>query len=551
MKRRPSGARRSNAHAAGYAIAVLLAAYPVLRMLGIVLDAAPLQHADYWQLFDRFVTSGGGLDVGGLFHFNNEHPLVVPQLLLWANVELFHGSNVALGLIDVLVGVGQLATLGLVIARSDVSHRQRMALFVLSSVLVFSLLGTWNYAKAMSGVAWLTANLFALGAVYLRSRDRRLPAIVSGAVATASYGTGIAVWPALVLTGIGVRRGERWWREWPYALAFVLSAGWYRFANTAGPGDSSEPVAVVRAMAGLFGFMVGLDGSAGEVVGGAVVIAVPVSCLVALLGRRSQSAPWVGIAAFGWLATLLISLGRNETLLYFGSNRYASLPALTWLGLVGLLVSLGAGTATGARGTDDPSPVPARWLQALSLLVIGALAVRGGSVGQSHVDELLALNGEQERREIVLRLGLGEGNSFVGGFGIDLPPIGALLDAVDHHPFRSWGLDCGLLGHGTIAVSATESEPSSGRITAAGRLGEVPGAVAIDGTVDRDLAVRCLVLVDETARVVGAATLAEAPGTFRGIARAGAEVYRAVVFLEDDPNPHVLGGEHRPGPDGS
>ena len=57
----------------------------------------------------------------------------------------------------------------------------------------------------MSGAAWLSANLFALIAVYLRSRDRRGWAFAVAIVAGVSYGTGLMAWPAVIATGVSRR----------------------------------------------------------------------------------------------------------------------------------------------------------------------------------------------------------------------------------------------------------------------------------------------------------------------------------------------------------
>lgn len=522
-------------------VAATLVALPIVRMTGLVLDSSPLQHADYWQLVDRFVDDGGGLDVGGLFVFNNEHPLVVPQLLLWGNIGLFHGSNVALGLVVVAIGIGQLAILALVVGRSDVTRWERMALLVLASTLVFSLLGTWNFSKAMSGAAWLTANLFALAAVLFRSRGRTVAAFVGAGLATVSYGTGIVAWPAVALVGLCRRTDRQWWREWPAGLGFIAAAVWYRSAGNAPPADPVDLGGALQQAAGLLGFVFGADGVTGDVVGGLALIATPIACTVALVGRRASAAAWAGVAGYGWAATLLISFGRHETLAFFGSNRYTSLIAITWIGLAGLVSTL-------TVGLDARRPATGIALAA----VMALLALRAGTVGGDHADQMLGLNDQQERREIVLRLDLAEGNDFVGSFGIELPPITDLLRSLEHHPFRSWGPDCGLLGEQLPVFSDSDPSAEAGRIVSAGPLAGVDGAVAIDGVVGDDLDLRCVVLVDGSGTVVGAASLAGTPGTFQGVARADADPSRAVAVVHDDAEASedqqfvVLDGEYRP-----
>ena len=214
----------------GYAVAALLALIPVVRMTRIVLDGSELQHDDYWLMLPRFLNADGGLGLGGLFHFHNGHPVVVPQLLYWLNVHAFSGSNISLGLFVIAIVLGQLVVIALLLRHSALGPVERMVMIVLSSALLFDLTGTWNFAKSMSGAAWFSANLFALVAVYLRSRDRQWPAFVVAILAAMSYGTGIVAWPAVIATGICRRPIKECWREWPYVVGFAATLTWYRLA---------------------------------------------------------------------------------------------------------------------------------------------------------------------------------------------------------------------------------------------------------------------------------------------------------------------------------
>ncbi|MEZ5139623.1 MAG: hypothetical protein R2711_12910 [Acidimicrobiales bacterium] len=66
-----------------------------------------------------------------------------------------------------------------------------------------------NFLKAMSGVAWLPANLLCLVALLLLRRERPILAAVAGLGAPVSYGTGAAVWPALLVAALVARRPRR------------------------------------------------------------------------------------------------------------------------------------------------------------------------------------------------------------------------------------------------------------------------------------------------------------------------------------------------------
>ena len=177
-------------------LVVLVALIPPYRMLGQVIGGSALQFADYWLMIPRFTSQDGGLIAGGLFEFQSQ-PVVFPQLVYWLNIKLFAGSNTSLGLFVMALGLGQLFVVGHILRRSSLAAAVQIALFLVASALIFDLNGTWSFAKSMSGTAWLSANLFALVAVLLRGSDRRLLSLVAAVLAAASYGTGIAVWPAV------------------------------------------------------------------------------------------------------------------------------------------------------------------------------------------------------------------------------------------------------------------------------------------------------------------------------------------------------------------
>ena len=85
-------------------------------MTGVVLGGSPLQNTDYWLMLPRFTSPDGGLDVVGLFHFENEHPVVIPQFIYWLNLRLFAGSNITLGFVVIALVLGQLAVIALDVA---------------------------------------------------------------------------------------------------------------------------------------------------------------------------------------------------------------------------------------------------------------------------------------------------------------------------------------------------------------------------------------------------------------------------------------------------
>jgi hypothetical protein len=550
----PSGATRGTHDArlvAGYAVAAVLALVPVVRMVRIVLDGSVLQYADYWLMLDNFTRPDGSLDVGGLFEFQN-HPIVVPQLIYWVNLQLFSGSNISLGLFVVAVALAQLGIVALLLRQSALGPFERIALFVLASALLFDLTGTWNFAKAMSGTAWLTANLFALAAVYLRSRDRRALAFALAALAAASYGTGIVAWPAVMATGLTRGRLRGWWREWPYAIGLVATVAWNRLSVSGGDEIRwPSPFEAAAVTARMFGYVLGLEGTLGQAVGYLVLVGVPALAIhLALASRAAGVAGWVGVAMFGWLASLQIGTLRYDWLTIFGDqSRYTSLPALTWLGFVALLcyTAHDAGHRLRARGWTRPAA--ARTTPAICA-VIGVPVLAGAlAAGRTVADVIAATRPGQQLAEIALRLEITDQTSYLSGPMGEPTTVTGLMRATGHYPFvESWDLDCGLLGERIDGAEVTDPSGSMGEVVAGEPAMFLRSAVEISGRVAAERSVRCVVITNGQDQVVGAATLAVshdgAPGTgFRALARRGGGVYRGYVIFEGNPRPYPLVGQ--------
>jgi hypothetical protein len=537
---------------AGYVLAGLLALIPVLRMTGVVLDGSGLQHNDYWLMLPRFINPDGGLDIVGLFHFQNEHPIAVPQAIYWLNFRLFSGSNITLGLVDVGLVVGQLVVVVLLVRRSAFRPVERMAVVVVASALLFDLTGTWNFSKAMSGTAWFSANLFALIAVYLRSRDRRGAAFGLAVVAAVSYGTGIAAWPAVIATGVSHRPIRQWWREWPYAVGFVATFAWYQMSGPGNDHGPFDPLEIVRAAASMLGFVLGAHGALGELVGCIALIGVPVLVVgLGLFSRAAGVAGWIGVATFGWLATVELAYGRLA--LFGDQNRYSSLAALTWVGFAAL--SLYALREIADRLAARNENAAARATPWLSFAVLVPILLGAITAGRGHADTMLEANTTQELREIALRVGLTDDTRYlVRPFGSERP-IRDLLIETGHYPFvDDWDLDCGLLGEDLDVPQGTPEPPTTGEVLSGGPAPALPGAIEITGRVFDDRPIRCIVITNDQDLVVGAAAVGADPsrivgqarrqpsGTgFRALAPSGEDKYFAYVILDRSVTPRLLG----------
>jgi hypothetical protein len=496
---------------AAIGLAGLVTLFPALRMTRIVLGGSELQYADYWMMLVRFTNPDGSLRIAGLFEFQN-HPVVIPQALYWLNIELFSGSNVTLGLVVVALGLGQVVVVGLMLRHGRFHLLDRIVLLVLASAMVFNLNGTWNFAKAMSGTAWLSANLFALVAVYLAARSRPLPALGAAALSAVSYGTGLMAWPALIATGMARRPWREWWREWPAVIGFVATFAWYRsVAGDANPVESPGIEATVRSMAGILAYPFGLEGGRAVWVGGLALGAIPLLALGIVGWARSAAiAPWVGMAAFGWLATLEMVVGRSYLgLLDSAQYRYTSLPALAWLGLAGMVVHsarlVGARLASGRRGPVAAllsSPWPRAAL--VAPVVLAALLT-----GTARVTEMEESTTYQQLGEISWRLGMTTSSAWLVA-PFEPADVAGRLEVMGHHPFvAGWDLDCGLFGQRVEVASGEGAPEPAGEIIDGGRMVLLEGNVLMRGRMPDGLDLRCIVITDGHGEVVGAAV----PGT--------------------------------------
>jgi hypothetical protein len=520
----------------GVVIAVALCLLPIARMALLVADASPLHYADYWLLVDEYTYDDGGLRVAGLFDFDvQNHPVVLPMLVYWLDFQLFAGSNVALGGFVILLGVALVGTVGLFVQRSPLPLTARLAILVLSASLLFSPNGAWNYVKSMSGTAWLGANLVALLAIYLRSRDRHVAAFAAASVAVITYATGLVGWTGVIATGLCRRPPRTWWRELPYVAGFAVSYRFYQEVQTTGLGADlpvPSPPDLLRGTARLFGVPLGLEGAPATAVGFAALAAiVGLVAWSALRGPTPGAALWAGVATFGMTATATLAAGR-AVFVDSSQNRYSSVPAIAMIGLAGLV-----GVAFASRQADDPTgPRWPGWLPATALCSV--LAVLALLAGGDHVADMRRQVHEQQLREVALRLDLADGTTRLAG---SKTSVTDLLRANHQHPFvDGWDLDCGLLGERLDLAVTVPMAPTAGTVTDA-RV--VERAVELTGRLEHPDRTRCVVVADHDGTVIGAGTIGYASGStvadgFVVLAPTDAEAYRVVAV--DDDGEHLL-----------
>lgn len=546
----------------GYGFVASIVLFAVGRMTWAVLGGSRLQYADYWRMVETLLLRDGSLSVTGLFNFSNHHFIAFAQFLYWLNIEFFSGSNIALGLIDVVIVCLTLVLLVRMVQQSNLHKALRLALICLSGTLLFGLSGAWNFVLAMSGAAWLSANLFVVAAIYQRSRDRHATTMAAAVLATMSYGTGLFVWPAIIAVGVIRRHYSQWWKEWPYIVGLVLSAAVVKLlTNNSGDTSTTDYLLVAQLAATFLGDSVGLSGAWSQAVGWVVLIGTPLcAAWLALFVRPQAESGWIGLAMYGWCALLVITQGRAIFMTIYGyQGRYYSIAALTWLGFSVLVIltlrslqdlagrpgKLGAsGTQGAVYGSGGLGQVIAGYLLILPL-TLGALIT-----GESEVEKRDSRIYEQQLKEIALRLDVVDGSvGYLEGFTNNTRPFDSTrrLEIAGHYPFvEDWALDCGLL-HTTLPASPAprmggklrKVAPEKGLDSVTRISGIIPGEAIIEGNI------RCVVVTDPRGLVIGVGALRpksdDARQRFTALAYSSEAGYM-VYFFDDGVGPVLLSG---------
>lgn len=483
-----------------------LAAVPMALMLGEVLRAGRLQHIDYLYQLTRITHRDGTLKpFDPANYLSNEHFLGLPSLIYWVNIQLFAGDNRTLGVFVVAVAAGTVVALGLALPRT-LPPLLRAGLVVACSTLVFSLHGLWNFTRAMSGTAWLTANLLVVVALVLASRGRWWPAWVLALLASLTYGTAFAVWPVLAVLAF-VRR-EPWWRRLvPLVVGGVIMLVWLaiRSAPPQAASPSSDPGSLVYYFLAIVGKLWTVaDGGIAAAAGAGIL-----ACYAVLAGARTAREPrlwfWWALAGHAFLGAVLVAVARADYGEEVGLHtaRYTSVAVLMAVPAIVLLAAVAHHRAE-------------RWMPRIAVLAV-VVGVLGYALGAPYAREERAANKEHFLEAVAIRGGFSDAYRRYP-LASDLGPR---LRALGHYPFTSdFTLGCGGPELGST-LDRGEMTPLDAPI---GNKRSRDPAGAVDWTeptepapffhgkavpvlhgwaYDRTDPVRCVVIVDGAGEVVG------------------------------------------------
>lgn len=324
-------------------LVTLLALVPVATTLRDVAAAGGLQRLDYLFQLVRITDPDGTLKAFDLRNYlSNEHILGLPTLFYWINIELFAGDNRTLGVFVVAVGVATVVLLGLALPRT-LPPLVRAGLVVAASALMFSPHGLWNYARAMSGTAWLTANLIVIVAIMFALRGKWWPAWALALLGSFSYATAFAAWPVLAVLAF-VRREPWWKRVLPLVVGGSVVLLWmtYRPSAPLAGKPTSDPAGMLYYFLAIVGKLWSVDSGAVAALAGLVVLGVYLALASSRVAREPQLWFWWALAGHGLLGAMMITAARVD---YGGevgmdTSRYTSvsvllaLPALVMLATV-------------------------------------------------------------------------------------------------------------------------------------------------------------------------------------------------------------------------
>jgi hypothetical protein len=399
----------------------------------------------------------------------------------------------------------------------------------------------------MSGAAWLPANLFGLAA--LLAQQRRRPVLMVGAALAASfsYGTGLAVWPALLVAG--ALRDRKVLSQWYVAVIGLLVGIWYRHEflqinrDTVG---SPTPRRALRNVLELIGAYLYPQDSGVSIPVGAAILGAAVGLAGAFAWIRLRRAgedhggsAWTGLLTFALGAAGLNGAARDNYFVSHTASRYAAIGALVLVALLGLAASVLPRWSWAGRAP--------RWLSAV---LVAPLLLAVTLAGATREPEMEATRRNQEILTVAMHIGAASDSThWMGGLG--RLPIGIedLLRANDHIPFDgSFDLDCGRLGTHLEPAELGALPPGVDALVEAVEPETRMDALGATGWIDAPaMDVECIVIADQEATVIGAAGFGDPSEGFGprddprrglvwfyGLARRAEESWVYVRFEGDD-----------------
>ncbi|NES94924.1 MAG: hypothetical protein F6K32_06760 [Desertifilum sp. SIO1I2] len=350
---------------------VTLLLIPVIYVLYLISQAGEIPNFDYWWIVSRFYsTEGFSSDLRDWFFRNNEHIVLIPSLVYALNIVLTQGSNLGLCLFAFSFAAIQ-AILLVALLPQQVQQSVSLLVLVLFCVLVFNFTpaAAHNWMRGFSGTIWMGANLFVIAAIFCITRaverlsvkpDRQysyhavsLPlgwvvgSFIFALFGTLNYSTALAVWPILCAIALlfrfprllsGLYLGVSTLVLLLYFLTYETPPHHPELARL----SFGEMLVYIPIYLGaIFTYQLQFAAFLG-IVGlvASAIFAYYWFCLPRSHAFKIAWLPWLAIQTYTFGTALMAAVSRSG----FGlgqarSSRYASLPALFWLGLLVILIA--------------------------------------------------------------------------------------------------------------------------------------------------------------------------------------------------------------------
>jgi hypothetical protein len=480
-------------------LVALLAAIPPLAIVLEVSRSGKLQWLDYWYVLIRITNPDGSFRLRGIFTPQNEHPLMIPSLLYWLDARLADGDNRVLGYLVIVIAALMVVLLWTALPPT-LPPIARAGILVAASGLVFSLQGIHMFVRSMSGAAWLTANLFIVCSLVLGNRHKWLAAWGVGILATASYGTAFALWPALAV--LATLHRERWrTRLAPLGIGVVVIGIWYVLKPTIWQGGqpANDIGSLMYTFLSIVGKMWTADNAGMAVLAGGLILVLLAVLTTNRTARDAGLRFWWALTTYGVLACGMVATARIDFGEDFGlSSRYSSVSVMV---TIPLLVLLSVVVYKGVR----------RNAQKITIVAV-AVGIVGYTLGLPTATMVRGQITDHDIEAIAIASGHGD------ALGPRLPPQSLLrptLVALHHYPLNGrFTLGCGgpELGS-TIDLDKTTALPQPGTRSPVAPAGVVDSVQprgdgaeifgwATGGLHNSDQ-VRCTLVVDGDGKVVG------------------------------------------------
>lgn len=506
----------------------ILPLLPALLFFGIALQmvraAQGLPAYDYWEIFPPLLTPDGlAVTWDALYRRSNEHIVAVTKLFYLLNYYLTGGDNLGLSVIACLFSLVIASLLCAVISGPRRAWADALLLGSAIGLFSFTPLSAHNYLLGMSGVAWLGANVFLVGAAFAMYRAQVNPALPAVACALAlgllggqSYSTGLMILVAVGIQGCMLPQTRRAGAALvALGIAYILIVYALQVVPAKHGARSFQLPQLASFVLTLIGSGLTSAHAAARVLGG-----IGIAAFLLLAGRHAtRPAPMpaaaafcIALACYALMNAGVAAIGRSGMAAGDAialSSRYASLPSLFWIAVLGLVLSR-------CDAAQVPAAIHRRCVRGVAIVALAvALAMVAGA--RDRVSELLGRFAGNDAATLSLALGVHDQETidrYVTPDVEELYALAPMLRTVHHIPFNGVLARCPRIGS-KLSMVASDAGPLRGYIDTFEKMPDQPwyrvrGWALEEGSARPPLAdpgtleaLTCVALVDDTDTVQG------------------------------------------------